>query len=137
VLVLKRIHELLKPRTYIEIGVATGDSIRLAAPETLAIGINPAAEIAFSLPGNVRIFRETSDAFFERADAQAQLGGRPLDLAFIDGMHHFEFALRDFMHLERLSARGATILIHDCFPHDRLTPAASASPVSGAETSGA
>jgi hypothetical protein len=51
----------------------------------------------------------------------AELGGRPVDLAFIDGMHHFEYALRDFMNLERLCLPGSTILVHDCFPHDRRT----------------
>jgi tetratricopeptide (TPR) repeat protein len=120
-LLLKRIHLLLQPRTYVEIGVSTGDSIRLAASATLAIGIDPEPAIAALLPPNVRIFRQASDAFFERGDVQAQLGGLPVDLAFIDGMHHFEFALRDFMNLERLCAPASTILIHDCFPHDRLS----------------
>jgi hypothetical protein len=36
-------------------------------------------------------------------------------------MHHFEYALRDFMHLEALCERASTILVHDCFPHDRRT----------------
>jgi len=44
------------------------------------------------------------------------LGGAPLDLAFIDGMHHFEYALRDFVHLERASHPDTTVLIHDCLP---------------------
>ena len=51
----------------------------------------------------------------------AELGGLPVDLAFIDGMHHFEYALRDFAYLERCCARSSTILIHDCFPLDRET----------------
>lgn len=120
-LVLKRIHQLLEPRSYVEIGVEAGASIRLAAPATLSIGVDPAAAIPPPLPPNVRVFAQTSDEFFARNDVSAELGGLPIDLALIDGMHHFEFALRDFMNLERLSAPGATILIHDCFPHDRLT----------------
>ena len=120
-LVLERIHRLLRPRSYVEIGVESGASIRLAGPQTLAIGIDPAPVIAFPLSPNVRIFRETSDQFFERRDVHAQLGGLPVYLAFIDGMHHFDFALRDFMNLERRCAPGATILIHDCFPHDRAS----------------
>ncbi len=120
-LLLKRIHQLLKPRTYVEIGVETGASIRLAAPATLSIGVDPDAVVSPALPPNVRVFAQTSDEFFARNDVSAELGGLPIDLALIDGMHHFEFALRDFMNLERLSAPGATILIHDCFPHDRLT----------------
>jgi Methyltransferase domain len=119
--VLKRIHAVVGPRAYLEIGVEQGHSIRLAGAETLAIGVDPAPRISGALPPNVRIFPQTSDEFFARGDVRALLEGRPLDLAFIDGMHHFEVALRDFMHLEQLSARGSTILIHDCFPHDRAT----------------
>ena len=67
-LVLKLIHELLKPRTYVEIGVETGQSIRLAAPATLAIGVDPAARVSDPLPPNVRLFAQTSYEFFARND---------------------------------------------------------------------
>lgn len=120
VLALERIHLLLKPRVYVEIGVDAGGSMRVVAPETLCFGVDPAPVVSMALPPNVRIFAQTSDDFFARSDLPALFGG-PIELAFIDGMHHFEFALRDFMNLERLSAPGATILIHDCFPHNRLT----------------
>ena len=119
--VLGRIHEHLKPGAYIEIGVAEGTSIGLVRPATLALGVDPEPKIAFALPRNVRVFAETSDDFFARHDVRAELGGRPLELAFIDGMHQFEYALRDFMNLERLCLPGSTILVHDCFPHDRRT----------------
>src|SRR5256885_12302956 len=47
---------------------------------------------------------------FAEHDLSKELGGRPVDLAFIDGMHLFEFALRDFVNLERYCAPGSTIL---------------------------
>lgn len=119
--VLERIHHHLKPRTYIEIGIETGASLQLAAPETLALGVDPQPQLRFVPGPNVRIFAETSDEFFARHDVRAELGGLPVDLAFIDGLHHFEYALRDFMNLERLCAPQSTILIDDCFPHDRRT----------------
>lgn len=118
---LERIHRHLKPRTYIEIGVETGQSLRLIEPGTRALGVDPEPKIAFELPANAQVFAQTSDDFFARLDLGSLLGGLPVELALIDGMHHFEFALRDFMNLERLCAPGATILIHDCFPHDRTT----------------
>jgi hypothetical protein len=118
--VLRRIHAHLRPRTYIEIGVETGESLRLVAPGTVALGVDPQPIIRHELPAGVRIYAETSDAFFRR-DVRAELGGQPVELALIDGMHHFEFALRDFMNLERCCAPEATLLIHDCFPHDRRT----------------
>jgi hypothetical protein len=52
---------------------------------------------------------------------RADFGGQPVELAFIDGMHHFEFALRDFANTERFCTPRSTILIHDCYPLDRVT----------------
>jgi predicted O-methyltransferase YrrM len=119
--VLARIIETVKPRTYVEIGVAAGDSLRLANAPTVAIGIDPEPRITAPLASNQKVFAETSDAFFAGHDLRAELGGLPVDLAFIDGMHHFEFALRDFANLERCSAPASTILIHDVYPLDRET----------------
>jgi tetratricopeptide (TPR) repeat protein len=119
--VLRRIHDLLKPRTYLEIGVAAGDSLRQVKAPTIAIGVDPEPQLAAPLEPNQRVFAETSDAFFAGHDVRAELGGQPLDLAFIDGMHHFEFALRDFANVERLCTPQSTILIHDTYPLDRVT----------------
>lgn len=120
-LVLRRIHEHLKPCTYLEIGVALGWSLALASPQTKVLAVDPAPQLTFEPPANVRLFKETSDDFFARHDVRAELGGLPVDLAFIDGMHHFEFALRDFMNVERCSSPRSTIVLDDCFPRDRLT----------------
>src|SRR3990172_5956345 len=38
---LARIHKHLRPRTYLEIGVAHGDSLTLVVKGTLSIGIHP------------------------------------------------------------------------------------------------
>jgi hypothetical protein len=119
--VLNRIHQSLRPRTYLEIGVARGDSLTLVRPETRAIGVDPEPQLGTALPPNVRVFSETSDEFFARHDVRAELGGLPVDLAFIDGLHHFDFALRDFMNVERCSAPESTIVLDDCFPRDRRT----------------
>lgn len=119
--ILARIFDFMKPRTYVEIGVAQGDSIRLVKPPTLAIGIDPDPQLTGPPAGNHKIFAETSDAFFAGRNLHTELGGLPLDLAFIDGMHHFEFVLRDFANLERYGTRDSTILIHDCYPLNRET----------------
>jgi hypothetical protein len=120
---LARIHQALRPRTYVEIGVKDGASLRLVMPGTRAIGIDPQPSIRFPLPDGVSIYAKTSDAFFSEHDVQAELGGRRIELAFIDGMHLFEFVLRDFMNLERHCAPDATILIHDCYPLDEASSA--------------
>ena len=121
--VLERIHAHLRPRTYLEIGVARGESIRFAAPTTRAIGVDPRPSIAFPLGPNVSVVAATSDEFFAGHDVRAALGGLPVDLAFVDGMHHFEFALRDFMNIEALCTPASTILVHDVCPLDERTAA--------------
>jgi hypothetical protein len=119
--VLGRIHRYLRPRTYLEVGVETGLSMRLAGPRPRAIGIDPDPKLSEPLGPNVRFFQETSDAFFARHDVRAELGGLPVDLAFIDGLHLFDYALRDFMNVERWCAPESTVIIDDCFPMDRRT----------------
>ena len=119
--VMARILEALKPRTYVEIGVEHGTSLRLVQAPTLAIGIDPEPKLAGPLAANQKVFVETSDAFFATRDPRAELGGLPIDLAFIDGMHQFEFALRDFYNLERFCTRDSTVLIDDCYPLNRET----------------
>jgi hypothetical protein len=83
--------------------------------------VDPDPAIQFELSPNTRVYKETSDHFFATHDVRAELGGLDLDLAFIDGLHYFDYALRDFINLERLCGRGSTILVHDCFPLDRAS----------------
>ena len=116
--VLKAIHAELRPRTYLEIGVSLGHSIILVGPETRAIGVDPAPDVQFPLPPSTTIHSEKSDDFFAKNDVPGLLGG-PVELGFIDGMHWFEFALRDFINMERLCTAQSTILIHDCYPLER------------------
>lgn len=117
---LPRIHSLLKPARYVEIGILHGDSLRMAGAARAIVGIDPAPRVTAPLPLCVRLFPMPSDEFFARHNLVLELGG-PFDLAFIDGMHLFEFALRDFINLERAAAPHSTILVHDCYPIDRLT----------------
>jgi SAM-dependent methyltransferase len=109
---LARIHETFRPELYVEIGVRTGDSLKLA--KRSAIGIDPNMQLAGNEP-TAALFRETSDEFFERHAAEALK--RPVDLAFIDGMHLFEYALRDFMNLERRMSPTGLIVVDDIFPN--------------------
>jgi tetratricopeptide (TPR) repeat protein len=118
---LSMIHSHLRPRTYVEIGVADGESIALARPETRAIGVDPEPKVARSLGPHTSICAATSDDYFATHDVRAELDGLPIDLAFIDGMHRFEFALRDFINIEKHCSSQSTILIHDCYPLTPLT----------------
>jgi hypothetical protein len=67
----------------------------------------------------LQVFQETSDAFFAKRDLEGLLGG-PVDLAFLDGMHLFEYLLRDFFNTERYCRRNSVIVLHDCAPCDEF-----------------
>ena len=119
--VISMVHSHLRPRTYLEIGVETGLSIALARRETRAIGIDPEPKITQRLASGTSVHATTSDEYFAAHDVRAEFGGLPIDLAFIDGMHRFEFALRDFINIEKHCTPRSTILIHDCYPLSRHT----------------
>ena len=44
------------------------------------------------------------------------LVGGGIDLAFLDGLHQFEFLLRDVYNTEAASTENGLILVHDCMP---------------------
>ncbi|MGC2857432.1 class I SAM-dependent methyltransferase [Novispirillum sp. DQ9] len=114
---LKRLHEALKPGLYLEIGVETGRTLRLAGPGTTVLGIDPAPRLPADepLPAGTRVVALTSQAFFADAQATASLPGA-IDLAFIDGDHRFEAVLHDFIAVEAHMAPGGVIALHDTWP---------------------
>lgn len=115
--VLTIIHCIFKPEVYLEIGVNTGTSLALAATADIAIGIDPdLSDFSAELGQNAQLFAKTSDDFFTSLDRATVMRNRAVDLGFIDGLHLFEFCLRDFISIERLSRPGGMILIHDVVP---------------------
>ncbi len=113
---LTRLHELLVPRTYLEIGVNVGKSISLA--RCPSIGIDPFFKVMREIRCDVHLVRSSSDEFFARKYPLAHLPIPTLDLAFIDGMHLSEYALRDFINVERHTHAGSVILIDDMLPRN-------------------
>jgi hypothetical protein len=113
---LDLIHQTTIPRTYVEIGVASGKSLSIALPGTILVGIDPAADVRHPISGQLHLFRQTSDDFFASGALDGVTHGLPVDVSFIDGLHHFDVVLRDFRNLEAASAPGSVILIHDCQP---------------------
>jgi hypothetical protein len=121
--VLARIHEHLKPATYLEIGVDQGLSFEIIRPETLALGVDPNPRLRKPPGPRQRVFAQTSDEFFKQRDVISEFGGRTVDLAFIDGMHRMEFALRDLINVEKCCSADSIILIHDVYPIDATSAA--------------
>jgi hypothetical protein len=59
----------------------------------------------------------TSDDFFAKYNPQVLLRST-IDMAFLDGMHWFEFLLRDLVNVEAHCRNNSVILLHDCIPTD-------------------
>ena len=118
---LARLHAALAPETYLEIGIGGGQSLACARPPTRAIAVDPEPRIDRQLKIHTQIFCETSDAFFDRDRLTSWLGGKPLSLAFIDGLHTFQQCLRDFMHVEPFCGPTSVVLLHDTVPLDEIT----------------
>lgn len=114
---LRRLHSKLVPSNYCEIGCRLGTSLALA--KSPALGIDPDFDLQSVPDVPFRMFRMTSDDFF----AQEKLGAilrEPIDFAFIDGMHHVEFALRDFMNLEKHASPSSVIAVDDVLPQQMV-----------------
>lgn len=112
-----------KVGTYVEIGVGRGDSLAalLACPQPPAkiVAIDPSTKILRSpVKNRVNVNLLTSDEFFSRNELTKDL---QIDMAFIDGMHLFEYALKDFINCEKYSTKDTVIFFHDVLPRSART----------------
>jgi hypothetical protein len=112
---LRLVHKSLAPKNYFEIGCRHGRSLVLSKARSVAVDPDPHIEVA--LRDDVRVVQLTSDEFFRTNDPRQLLGGA-IDLAFIDGMHLAEFALRDFINIEAAADPSSVVLFDDVFPAD-------------------
>ncbi|TFV61695.1 UNVERIFIED_ORG: class I SAM-dependent methyltransferase [Bacillus sp. AZ43] len=117
---LRALHQRLEPRNYLEIGTDKGASLALSRVPSVAI--DPEFSILHPIDTDVQLVRSTSDDYFRENNPTERLGG-PLDLAFIDGMHWAEYALRDYIYVESYSAPTSVIVFDDMLP--RTVPEAA------------
>jgi hypothetical protein len=119
-IVLARLHKILTPATYLEIGSRTGDSLALASCASIAVDPQFRLSPAFlSNKPECHLYAMTSDDYFA-SHSPAKTFNRPIDFAFLDGLHHAEFLLRDFINAEAHCTPESVIALHDCFPLDAV-----------------
>ena len=118
---LQWLHRRLQPKCYVEIGIAGGDTLVYPGLDTEVIGIDPAFTIATEISAPTRLFRQESDRFFDSETAKTLFASKKVDLAFIDGLHTFDQALRDFINIEANAAPGAVVAFHDIYPLAEIT----------------
>lgn len=113
---LSKLHRLLAPRNYLEIGVWHGAS--LVRADCNAVGVDPYPDIKKNLKSHHQVIEMTSEDFFVSRQAESLV--TPLDLVFIDGLHMIEHAVTDLMWVERLAHDGTVVVIDDVFPNHPL-----------------
>lgn len=122
---LDRLYRSLSPQSVLEIGIYQGVSLAKVCPPTIAIGVDPNPTVIYPLRAETHIFAETSDQFFSQRRVEKLLSGRPVSIAFVDGLHLYEQALRDFINLESCCGPRSIILLHDTVPLDESTQSRS------------
>lgn len=117
---LSRLHDVLLPKSYLEIGVLTGATLKYARCPSIGIDPNfafrdlPTVTEVLRKP-ELHLFQMGSDEFFASHSPTA-IFGRPVEMAFLDGMHRCEFLLRDFSNIERHCKKNSIVALHDCLP---------------------
>ncbi|OAI24575.1 hypothetical protein A1351_17605 [Methylosinus sp. R-45379] len=104
-------------RTYFEIGVCHGQNLASISCD-VAIAVDPFFLINHNVAMGKKelyLFQYPSDSFFERGILK-NIAPNGVNFAFLDGMHVFEFLLRDFYKTERHSCKNSLIALHDCLP---------------------
>jgi hypothetical protein len=113
------LHALLRPTLYFEIGVGSGGSIARAA--CVCVAVDPRLAVtsgALTKKTECHFFQMTSDQFFADEKRCRRALFQPVDFAFLDGLHHYEVLLRDFLQTERYCSPQGIIVLHDCLPYD-------------------
>jgi hypothetical protein len=125
--VIKTLMSQKKLKNYLEIGVFNG-VVFFRVNSVFKVAVDPkfafdtARKIGkiFVNPLNLfnRYFKKTSDDFFA-ADAPRVFKQKKVQLALIDGMHEYSFALRDVENTLRYLSDDGVIIMHDCNPQKK------------------
>jgi len=122
---LTLIRSLMKQKgltNYLEIGVFNGH-IFFRVKSTFKIAVDP--EFTFDTLRKIgktnlfnKYFTKTSDDFF--ADEAPQLfAQKKVELALVDGMHEYAYALRDVENILHYLTDDGVIIMHDCNPKSK------------------
>lgn len=113
---LSALHDGLLPRNYLEIGSASGDSLKLASCATVAIDPQFAisTDVIGAKPSLYLLQQGTPAAFADPAIATLLPQGA--DLMFVDGLHVIEAVIDDLIGVETLSNGRTVAVFHDVLP---------------------
>jgi hypothetical protein len=108
--------KLRKPQTFFEIGTNAGHSLRCFSCDAVCVDPHFVLEAdVIAARRRTYLYQGTSDEFFSSNDL-SRIFPDGFEVAFLDGLHHAEVLLRDFISTERHSRAGSVIFMHDCLP---------------------
>lgn len=100
-----------RPRTYLEIGVAEGETF-LDVDAEWRFAVDPFPQ-KFCVPPNAKLYKMTSRSYF--ADQKVH-GDGPFDLIFVDGLHLWEEAFEDMLSAFDHLKAGGYVVVDDVYP---------------------
>lgn len=102
VYIIQALIDKFKYNSYLEIGVASGESFNSIKCD-IKVGVDPR-------PDGPATIRLPSDEYFKQyTDAK-------FDIIFIDGLHHSDQVTKDIHNSLRVLNPNGTVVIHDCLP---------------------
>ncbi len=125
--VIKSLMKSKKLNNYLEVGVSNGhvffrikSSFKVAVDPSFAFDKMRVMGKLFVNPYNVfnRYFETTSDDFFLK-NAKRVFENKKPELILIDGMHEYDFALRDIENTLNYMSDNGVIVVHDCNPQTK------------------
>lgn len=110
--VINEVLRLLGGQSYLEIGVASGESMRQVRARA-KWGVDPSPTPEGAVACSVLV-REPSDLFFALL-REGSFGPPSFDVAFVDGLHHAVQAYRDIVSAIEVAGARA-VIVHDSSP---------------------
>lgn len=127
IMVISELMKKKKLKNYLEIGVFNG-RVFFRVKSSFKVAVDPSFSFdsirkigkMFTNPYNLanRYFEKTSDDFFQE-DAANVFAKDQCNIAFIDGMHEYKFALRDVENTLKYLSDDGVIIMHDCNPQTK------------------
>lgn len=129
--------EELKPSVIVEIGIKEGGNLKVLSTHLgasgICVGIDPRQEIPWKMDDArcaMHHIKGNSHAPETLEALKGVLGGRPIDVLFIDGDHSTEGMLADYYDYSPLVRSGGIIAVHDIFYLKEVTEAWAQLPAS-------
>jgi hypothetical protein len=108
------LHEAMVPRTYLEVAAPPGAGATFS--RATWIGVDPGDIERHPEQCDRDLVRGEHGDVWSWTEAVAPFRDLPVDVALLDGIHLAEYALRDFISVERLTGRSSVVVVGGALP---------------------